>query len=466
MDNGMRRPAGDIQGDQDGFIIIEVLVSAIILALVAGAVLTLITATTRSAASQRDRATAYDLAQADQARLRTMRITSLNGDEELNGKKLPFHEKGTTLGGTTYDVESKGVFVNNQAGGVSCTKENDSADYIQLTSTVTSPALNSPVTIQSVVSPSTGSIDPTHGTLSVETLNAAQGPVSGVSVELENTAYARTTETLGCANFADLPAGAYNIIFKGAPLVDEDGEFEEKQTGQSVSAGRSPTHAESHWETPGSIEPEFVYLEPGGTGAPQAAAVDSMVATSETTGIPKSFGKVGGPRTAKLVGEGLYPFKAAKYTVYAGYCASNNPSSTSKPENNVGLGTVEVAPRTRFPPSGTKWQIRVPALKLTVEKGAKEPVSGATVIVTDTNCKPSGTSGKRTFTTNEFGRLANPTTGLAEFGLPFGTYEVCASKTIGTKTFAAKATNVKVENFTTAGTVLSLKIVEGGSACT
>ena len=35
---------------EDGFILIEVLVSAVILAIVAGAVLTLITATTRSAA--------------------------------------------------------------------------------------------------------------------------------------------------------------------------------------------------------------------------------------------------------------------------------------------------------------------------------------------------------------------------------------------------------------------------------
>src|ERR1700742_2562950 len=127
----MRRPAGDIHGDQEGFIIIEVLVSAIILALVAGAVLTLITATTRGAASQRDRATAYDLAQADQARLRTMRITKLNGLEESTEKK-------TEANGTTYRVESKGVFVNNQAGGVSCSEENDSADYIQLTSTVSS----------------------------------------------------------------------------------------------------------------------------------------------------------------------------------------------------------------------------------------------------------------------------------------------------------------------------------------
>src|ERR1700761_1532627 len=112
----MRRPAGDIHGDQEGFIIIEVLVSAIILALVAGAVLTLITATTRSAASQRDRSVAYDLAQSDQARLRTMRITALKELDQLNEKEAGLHAKGTVIGGTEYKVESKGVFVKKHEG--------------------------------------------------------------------------------------------------------------------------------------------------------------------------------------------------------------------------------------------------------------------------------------------------------------------------------------------------------------
>jgi type II secretory pathway pseudopilin PulG len=450
---GMRRPAGDIRGDQEGFIIIEVLVSAIILALVAGAVLTLITATTRGAASQRDRAVAYDLAQADQARLRTMQITKLNGLEEST-------EENTAANGATYKVVSKGVFVNNQAGGVSCTEENDSSDYIQLTSTVTSPALNSPVTIQSVVSPSTGSIDPTHGTLAIQTKNAAQEPVSGVSVELERTAYSRTTETQGCANFADLPAGAYNVVFRGGgTLVDEFGESEETKPNQSVSAGRSPSRAESHWDTPGTIEAEFIYVEPG-TGTVQPAPIDSMWVVPQTGGKEKTFGKPSGERSATLLAAGLYPFKGVEYTVYAGSCTTNNPGAASKPENKVGIGSVEV-----IPGKTVRTQIHVPALQLKVESNSKA-VSGATVTVTDKKCKTAGGSlVKRTFTTDANGHLVSPITGLPEAGLPFGAYEICASKKIGTKTFGAKLGEVKVENFTT-GTVQPLKILEGGPACT
>jgi type II secretory pathway pseudopilin PulG len=465
MDTGMPRPAADTPSDQEGFIIIEVLVSAIILALVAGAVLTLITATTRSAASQRDRATAYDLAQADQARLRTMQIPTLNNLDQLNEQLPSLHQKGTTLGGTTYNVESKAVFVNNRAGGVSCTAENDSADYIQLTSTVTSPALNSPVTIQSVVSPETGSLDPTHGTLAVEAENAAGQPISGVAVHLAGTAYGRTTETQGCANFADLPAGRYTVVYEAGPsLVNPNGETKETKE-VVVSAGSTPERSFGKFDLPGTIEPEFVYVEPV-TGVLRPAPVDSMLAVPQTGGSPRAFGKVGGERAAKLIGNTLYPFKGVNYTVYAGSCSSNNPNPTStNPENNVGLWSVEVPPGTTLPPAGSKVQIHVPALELTVENGSK-PVGGAKVVVTDENCKSGTGEGKRTFITNAAGHLSRAESGVTEAGLPFGTYKICASKKIGSTTLKAEVTKVSVENFTIAGTSKKLPLTTAGAECT
>src|ERR1700761_4426413 len=157
----------------EGFIIIEVLVSAVILAIVAGAVLTLISATTRSAASGRTHSTAYGLAQEDQARLRSLRISTLNGLDEPNEE---------TIGGTTYTIESTGTFVNNATGTVSCTESNASADYVQITSTVSAPTLPNPVSLQSIISPSSGSLDPSHGTISFQVNNALGTGVSGVSI--------------------------------------------------------------------------------------------------------------------------------------------------------------------------------------------------------------------------------------------------------------------------------------------
>ncbi len=66
-----------IDTDQDGFVLIEVLISGLIAVLVAGAVMTLFAATERSAADTRHRSQAAAVAQEDQARLRTMRIPTL-----------------------------------------------------------------------------------------------------------------------------------------------------------------------------------------------------------------------------------------------------------------------------------------------------------------------------------------------------------------------------------------------------
>jgi type II secretory pathway pseudopilin PulG len=458
MDTGMPRPAGDTRSDQEGFIIIEVLVSAIILALVAGAVLTLITATTRSAASQRDRSVAYDLAQADQARLRTMKITTLNGLVQNNLER----NEPIEANGATYTVESKGVYVNNQAGGISCTATNDTPDYIQLTSTVSSSALNHPVTIQSVVSPSSGSINTTLGNLAVQTVNAAEEPVAGVSVSLQETAYGRTTETQGCANFAEIPARKYKVLFSGnGTLINPKRETEETQTVEIT--GSETNRLFSKWDLPGNLEPEFVYVEPG-TGELRPAPVDSMWVVPQTGGTGEPFGKASGPRSAKLVAEKLYPFKATKYTVYAGSCASNNPDPNStKPENEVGLGSIEVlAGKT------VTTQLHVPALELTVQGSTGEKISGATVTVTDENalCKSGKTGVERTFVTNAGGHLSNAPNGPTEAGLPFGTYKICVSKKIGSTTLHAEAPTVKVENFTKTGTVKTIALTTAGSECT
>jgi type II secretory pathway pseudopilin PulG len=454
--------------DEDGFIIIEVLVSALILAIVAGAVLTLIAATTRGAATQRDRAVAYDLAQEDQARLRTKRITTLNGLNETNEDR---HEE-IKINGTVYHVKSEGFFVNNNASGISCTATNDSADYITLTSTVTAGSLRTPVKIQSNVSPSNGSIDPTHGTLATQTENAAEEPLPGISVKLSNGAYSATTATEGCANFADLPAATYKVVFSSSTLINSKNASHEEEQTALVNAGRSPARAVSIWDLPATLEPEFVYLEPG-TATLRPAPVDSMSIYNSLSGVPVTpYGTPGGstryPTTeiepaAYPFKNTLYPFKESKYTVYAGSCASNNPDPEGKTTaNDVGLASVEVLPGKTLKP-----RIYVPALEVTVTDSAGVALSGATVTLTDANanCKYSGAAIKRKYVTNLAGHLSNSASGSTEAGVPFGTYTVCASAKVGGKTLVSTTKEVHAENFTTTGNTLPIKLTTEGTAC-
>jgi type II secretory pathway pseudopilin PulG len=430
--------------DEDGFIIIEVLVSALILAIVAGAVLTLITATTRGAATQRDRAVADDLAQADQARLRTLRIAQISGVKK--------EEEEVEKNGTTYHVVSERVYVNNKAGAVSCTEGTDKPDYVQLTSTVSSNTMLNPVVLQSVVSPSSGSLEPNVGSFSVETVNAVGEPVSGVSVTLSNGRTA-STGIQGCATFAGLPKGTYTATYNGGLLVNTKGLSVSPETGISIEAA-TVKHVESSWDHPATLSPKFVYLEPG-TGTPQPASVDSMSVINATNGFSEPVGTPGGARTSTLT-KAVFPFKGpSEYTVYTGSCASNNPGTAGG--NAVGLYSGVVTPSKTYEP-----QIHVPALELTVTNNSGVIATGAKVIVTDTN---SSCKTKRTFTANGGGHLSSKEGGLTEPGLPYGIYSVCASLKVGKETQAATK-EVKVQNFAAAGTTLALKLEKGKSECT
>jgi type II secretory pathway pseudopilin PulG len=431
---------------EEGFILIEVLVSALILAIVAGAVLTLITATTRSAASERNHSTAYGLAQEDQARLRTMRISSLNHLEKTREEKI---------GGTTFFVESKGVFVNNKSGTASCTEQNSSADYVEITSTVSSPTLLHPVTLQSVVSPSSGSLDPSHGTLSFQVNNARGEAVSGVSLISSGStnpgSFSGSSEASGCAIFADLPAGNYKVTATANGLITPEGSstWTKEQVGVPASGTQQVL---IHFDKAGTIAPSFVYKDPA-TGSLLPAPVDSMElfdseneAKTITFGTPTTV-----PRSSKLEDKVVYPFKTA-YAVYAGSCTSNNPDPEGKKINEAAIASVAVAPGGVSTPT-----VQVPALNLSITNSSGKAVKGAKVLLTDTACKYNSTNVKREFTTNKAGHIVNSGTELETetqaVGLPFGTYDICVSATLnGTEPRRAEASGVTVNNLGTAVT--------------
>lgn len=456
MPSRVRKPPSG----EDGFIIIEVLVSAVILAIVAGAVLTLISATTRSAASGRTHSTAYGLAQEDQARLRSLRISTLNGLDEPNEE---------TIGGTTYTIESTGTFVNNSTGTVSCTESNASADYVQITSTVTAPTLRNPVSLQSIISPSSGSLDPSHGTISFQVNNALGTGVSGVSISGSGTGnFNGSTESSGCAVFADLLAGNYKVTATANGLITPEGTttWEKEQVGAPAS---STQQVSLRFDKAGTVKPNFVYKEPK-TSALTAAPVDSMeLYNSENEAKTLTFGTPNlTTRSSTLEDPSVFPFKT-KYAVYAGSCTTNNPDPESKNINTAAIASVAVTGGGTVTPT-----IQIPALNLTVNNSSGTAVKGAKVILTDANCKYNGSNVKREFTTNKIGHIVGSASELESVateavGLPFGTYNICVSAKIGTETRRVEATGssaVTVNNLTTAvAKTMALPSSGSSSAC-
>jgi type II secretory pathway pseudopilin PulG len=398
---------------EDGFILIEVLVSALILAIVAGAVLALITATTRSAASERDHSVAFGIAQEEQARMRTMRISAL---KELNGTP-----RSVTVGGTIFTVESRGKFVNSTTGTSSCSGEGASADYVEITSTVSSETLLNPVSIHSIVSPSNGSLDPSHGTFAFQAKNAAGEPLSNVSITGSGAGnFNGFTDENGCATFADVPSGNYSVTTSAPGRINPQGlESATIELNVEASATQQKTFS---FDRPGTIKASFYYKEPNGTEP--TAAIDSMELFNTENELEATTVWTPGHAllSTPLMSEKVYPFKTTPYSVYAGSCKTNSPDP-----KNEGINTTAVV---KIPVTGgsfTERTIQVPALNAVVTfEGNK--LEGATVVATDKSCQYNTVNVARLFTTDKVGHIATSTAASTEaVGLPYGEYTVCAS---------------------------------------
>jgi Tfp pilus assembly protein PilV len=381
---------------QAGFALIEVMVSALIAVSITGAVIGLLNSTGRAGAQERHRSQAFSIAQEDQARMRAMRIS------ELGVSSKP---REVQVGGGKYFVTSTSSFVGDKTGTPSCKDGTGSADYVKLSTTVTWPSIGStdPAVIESIVSPVSGSLDPTRGTLAVYVKNEAGTPISGVGINGAGAGnFSGYTDSTGCALFAQ-PAGTYTVTpTLGAGYVNYDGEPPAAKT-TTLTAGSTNT-IELQYDKAGTLEVNFLVRNYSGVEVPSSA--DTLFVTNANMKTPDIFGTAGGTRLTKFEATPLYPFTEVD-SFWAGACIANNPGSGAT------LGNLKV------PPAGTaSATLKLPPLYVTVKNGSTA-INGATVKITDKNCSLNGTPVSRKYPTNEFGQLADP-------GLPWGTYTVCA----------------------------------------
>jgi Tfp pilus assembly protein PilV len=409
---------------EEGFALIEVLVSALILAIVAAAVLSLLQATTRSAAAERQHAEAYSLAQEDQARLRSLRLSALNRLSQ---------ENTYTLNGTAFHVTSEGAFINNSTRQPSsCSSGQTSADYVRITSTV-SWSGHEPITLQSIVSPSNGSLDPKHGTLVVTASKVGSIPLAGLGLKGTGPGtFSGTTDSSGCANFADLPAGNYEVTPSGINLVGTDGKAPHAVEA-GVSEGTTSTLA-LQYDYGASIPVESEYRV-GSSNEYKPAKLDSVY--MQNSGGSAAYWSPTKSRELSFTASPIYPFSNGD-SIWAGACSGNNP------ENSTGIATYTFKPGEA---ATAPLHLKVPALELTIKSGSSV-VSGATITITDENCKPEGKTFKRTYVSEAQGHQSSASNGQPEYGLPYGSYEICASGLISGSNRRVYAKKVSVKSFT------------------
>src|SRR3954451_6179500 len=157
---------------QEGGILIEVVVSAGLVAAIGTAVLSGVDGSVKTAVQNRERSVAAALAEQDQERMRSFTTVQLEGYSQT---------RTVTVRGIPYTVQSTTGWVWDGSATVSCTNNSSRTNYMRIASTVT-PAGNRPgrpVTVSSLMAPTNDS-----GTMGVMIINRSGGPRPGLTVNV------------------------------------------------------------------------------------------------------------------------------------------------------------------------------------------------------------------------------------------------------------------------------------------
>lgn len=414
-----------------GSTLIEVMISAVLMLVISTSVYGALEATSRAGAQERHRARAYALAQDDQARVRSLKTSQLSALSETNT---------VVEDGITYTVTSTGTPTLDRTADSTCESGNTSADYVAISSKVTWTSIGSrpPVVVDSIIAPPNGTLDPDRGALAISILDSRSNPYAGIQVNGTGTStFSGTTNSAGCVIFGNLPQGNYTVTPSVSNLVDADGNPPGAISTSVV--GQSSNTLGLQYDRPGTVNVTFRTKVGNGY---VTSYTDSITAFNTGMAAPKTYGTAGGTTVSSFSASSLFPF-TSPYTIYAGTCSGNDPSSGAA----VITPTVPVA-------GATSGQITLPALNLSVYNGSGQYgsqyygalVNGAKVTLTDTS---SGCTVKRTMTTNSSGKLADtarPT--VNDPGIPYGTYNVCVSGPEGLNGTIRKVTtnNVVVQD--------------------
>jgi Tfp pilus assembly protein PilV len=391
---------------EHGVTLVETIVAAAVLVADLLGVLASLDAASHTTAVNRGRTVAASLAEQDIERLRGLPTTTLATYGTATAKSV--------VGGTEYTVTSRAEWSHDASGTpASCDSDGRQADYIKVTSTVTSNVLGKrvkPVELTSIVAPRVGSFGANQGTLAVQVKNAAAEPVPGLPVSIAGpSAHLDTTNELGCAVFGHIPAGSYAVQLSRPGWVDRSGNQTVTEATTVASGAKSTVSLE--YAQAAAVTVSF---DTEVRGSKQGSTSPAL--TAANTGLPTGT-RVFKPNgaTASITATGLFPFPDG-YTFFSGGCATAKPDQYVPDYFSTFPGFVKLGAG-----GSASVTVREPALNLRVTRGPNQqsfvPLKEAYVVITSAS---PGCSDRYVFDG------VNPNGTLPEPGLPFGEYIVCA----------------------------------------
>jgi Tfp pilus assembly protein PilV len=396
---------------QSGFALIEVVVSAALLLVVASGVLAGIEGPSRTSTQNEVRSQATDLAQQDQERLRSMSFSSLVGYTATTP---------VTVGNVTYSRYSSAIWMRDNNDPDSCnTQQNStSGDYLKITSRVTPPNGGRAVELDSLMAAPAGQSS-TKGTLAVQVTDQANQPVVNLPVSLGPPANMTVpTNSIGCAVFGLVDQGNYTVSFSRTGWVDPAG-VNAVSFSTSVTAN-STTIVPHLYAQSGRINVNVDTKVGATTSASPAKGV--MISNS---GIPTGTLMFPAPATptqgVSSFALDVYPFPSG-YNVWAGTCSSGDPTK-------YGLAPVTATPT---PGGATTVTVRQPSITVTAATGVPsfgtyptQPNEHMVYTSIDPGCGE-----KRSQVAGAGGIVPYP-------GMPYGNYKLCGDLS---NTFAQRLT--------------------------
>ncbi len=399
----------------------EVLMSALILAMVSVGVLKTFDAANANAGYGKSRAAAASLAQDDIERLRGYTAKRLSGMDETNPR---------TVNGVTYQVHSQTQWLSDSSGTRSCTSQTSRAEYLRLTSTVTWPAMRrdeEKVTQTSLYAPPNGSFG-NQGSFGVKVSDRNGVGVPGVAISATGPqSLSGTTDSNGCVYFAYVTTGSYDVQFSKPGYVDEGGQNLIKRT---VGVTAESTTIESlDYDRAGKANIR-VLTRKGALAAPIDSFAKNLTIGHSQLPSPgtRVFGDgVLGQRS--YVADNLFPF-TTKYVAYAGGCLGANPSDFA----GRAAATAAINPGAT-----TNVDVYQPGVRIKLPSswassfGSTDPAGYApkdmTVTLTATSPGCGGTSA---FVTGSDGWI-RPSAAVNDPGVPDNKYDICVGGVTGRK---------------------------------
>jgi prepilin-type N-terminal cleavage/methylation domain-containing protein len=382
---------------EDGFALIEVMVSAMLVAILATGVLAGLDAAGSTTGANKARGIAASVAQDDQERMRAMKADDLAAARS--------QQNTVTVAGVNYTVKSSVRPVDEAGGGCG------DGTLLKITSVVSWPVMRGVPNVRadSLLAPKPGSFAAGEGGLIIEIRNRSGGPQPGIPVSITGAkSDTDTTDENGCASFLYIPTGNYTVSFSKAGYVTADGTTNVSKTVGAPDG--SVSNSAFDYDQAGKITANIVTTPAGGSS--QADDSTSLAVGHSSLPVPGARFFAAAPATTPVATTTtLFPFTSA-YSVYSGTCVGANPSSFSQTVPTATLSAGGSATVT----------VTEPAMNIRVRVNGIN-VAGATVKATSTTCgntftfSPTNTPPNGTIST---GRLAKP-------GLPYGNYTVCAS---------------------------------------